>query len=148
MKYFFPEVGISRYSQKILDCLIFFVHYWRRDFRAFSHRAVCFDNTMIDLNTVIAQPAALKLISKRVALELTVLPIVLQNDIAIVAVPELFRRRLLADVQFILGKKTKLKVISASRDSIVAAIHRSYVTSESHPISQEQTLKTPYPVHS
>jgi hypothetical protein len=103
---------------------------------------------MIDLNTVVAEPAALKLISKRLALELTVLPIALQNDVAIIAVPELFRRRLLADVRFILGKKTKLKAVSASRDSIVAAIHRSYVTSESHPISQEQSLKTPYSVHS
>jgi hypothetical protein len=85
---------------------------------------------MIDLNSVIAEPAALRLISKRLALELTVLPIALKNDVAIVAVPELFRRRLLADVRFILGKKTKLKAVSASRDSIVAAIHRSYGASD------------------
>ncbi|MCX6133084.1 MAG: hypothetical protein NTU47_04635 [Ignavibacteriales bacterium] len=85
---------------------------------------------MIDLNTVYVEPAALKLISKRIALELTIIPISLQNDVVIVAVPELFRRRLLTDVRFILGKKTKVKAVSASRDSIVAAIHRLYGNSE------------------
>lgn len=85
---------------------------------------------MIDLNTVYVEPAALKLISKRMALELTIIPISLQNDVVIVAVPELFRRRLLTDVRFILGKKTKVKAVSASRDSIVAAIHRLYGSSE------------------
>ena len=85
---------------------------------------------MIDLNTVYVEPAALKLISKRMALELTIIPISLQNDVVIVAVPELFRRRLLTDVRFILGKKTKVKAVSASRDSIVAAIHRLYGNSE------------------
>jgi len=85
---------------------------------------------MIDLNSVHADPAALKLISKRLALELTIIPIALRNDVIIVAVPELFRRRLLTDVRFILGKKTRVKAVSASRDSIVAAIHRFYGNSE------------------
>ena len=85
---------------------------------------------MIDLNSVHIDPAALKLISKRVALELTIIPIAQRNDIVIIAVPELFRRRLLTDVQIILGKKTKVKAVSASRDSIVAAIHRLYGNSE------------------
>ncbi len=85
---------------------------------------------MIDLNTVYIEPAALKLISKRTALELTILPIALKNDIVIIAVPEHFRRMLLTDVRFIVGKKTKVKAVSASRDSIVAAIHRFYGTSE------------------
>jgi hypothetical protein len=85
---------------------------------------------VIDLNTVYIERAALKLISKRTALELTIIPIALKNDVVIVAVPELFRRRLLTDVQLIVGKKTKVKAVSASRDSIVAAIHRFYGSSE------------------
>ena len=85
---------------------------------------------MIDLDTLHIEPAALKLISKKTALELTIIPIALKNDIIIVAVPELFRRRLLTDVRFIVGKKTKVKAVSASRDSIVAAIHRFYGSSE------------------
>jgi hypothetical protein len=87
---------------------------------------------VIDLNTVYIEPAALKLISKRTALELTIMPIALKNDIVIVAVPELFRRRLLTDVRFIVGKKTKVKAVSATRDSIVAAIHRFYGSSENY----------------
>lgn len=85
---------------------------------------------MIDLNTLSIEPAALKLISKRTALELTILPIALKNNIVIIAVPELFRRRLLTDVRFLVGKKTTVKAVSASRDSIVAAIHRFYGSSE------------------
>jgi hypothetical protein len=85
---------------------------------------------VIDLNTVHIERAALNLISKTTALELTILPIALKNDIVIVAVPELFRRRLLTDVRFIVGKKTKVKAVSATRDSIVAAIHRFYGPSE------------------
>ncbi|TSA19552.1 hypothetical protein D4R75_08835 [bacterium] len=85
---------------------------------------------MIDLNTIDIEPEALKLISKRLALELTILPIALKNDVMIVAVPQFFRRSLLTDVRIILGKKTKVKAVSASRDSIVAAIHRFYGKSE------------------
>ena len=85
---------------------------------------------MIDLNTIDIEPEALKLISKRLALELTILPIALKNDVMIIAVPQLFRRSLLTDVRIILGKKTKVKAVSASRDSIVAAIHRFYGKSE------------------
>jgi hypothetical protein len=85
---------------------------------------------MIDLSTIEIEPAAMRLISKKVALELTILPIALKNDVMIVAVPQLFPRRLLTDVRIILGKKTKVKAISASRDSIVAAIHRFYGKSE------------------
>ena len=85
---------------------------------------------MIDLNTVDIEPAALKLISKRSALELTVIPISLRNDTVIIAVPQMFRRRLLTDVRFILGKKKRVKAVSATSDSIVAAIHRFYATTE------------------
>ena len=85
---------------------------------------------MVDLSTVHIEPSVLKLISKRMALELTVIPIAQKNDIVIVAVPQMFRRRLLTDVRFILGNKTKLKPVSASHDSIVAAIHRFYGTAE------------------
>lgn len=85
---------------------------------------------MVDLSTLHIDPGVLKLISKRMALELTVIPIAQKNDIVIVAVPQMFRRRLLTDVRFILGSKAKLKPVSASRDSIVAAIHRFYGMAE------------------
>jgi hypothetical protein len=88
------------------------------------------DSDMIDLNTVDIEPSVLNLISKRSALELTIIPIALKNDIVIVAVPQLFRRRLLTDVRFILGRKKRVKPVSASRDSIVAAIHRFYGPTE------------------
>ncbi len=85
---------------------------------------------MIDLDTLNIEPAALKLVSRKSALELTIIPIALKNDVVIVAVPQLFRRRLLTDVRFILGKKKRGKAVSASRDSIVAAIHRFYDTTD------------------
>jgi hypothetical protein len=85
---------------------------------------------MVDLNTLHIEPGVLKLISKRMALELTVLPIAQKNDVVIVAMPSMFRRRLLTDVRYILGKKAKVKPISASRDSIVAAIHHFYGTTD------------------
>ena len=85
---------------------------------------------MIDFETLKIEPGVLKLISKRTALVLTVLPIAQKNDVVIVAVPQLFRRRLLTDVRFVLGKKKTVKPVSATRDSIVAAIHHFYGTSE------------------
>jgi hypothetical protein len=85
---------------------------------------------MIDFKTLNIDPGVLKLMSKRAALELTVLPIAQKNDVVIVAVPEMFRRRLLTDVRFLLGKKKKIKPVSASHDSIIAAIHHFYGTSE------------------
>ena len=85
---------------------------------------------MIDLDTLNIEPAALKLVSRKSALELTIIPIALKNDVVIVAVPQLFRRRLLTDVRFILGKKKRVKAVSASHDSIVAAIHRFYDTTD------------------
>ena len=85
---------------------------------------------MIDFKTLNIEPGVLKLISKRTALELTVLPIAQKNDVVIVAMPEMFRRRLLTDVRFILGTKKKIKPVSASHDSIVAAIHHFYRASD------------------
>jgi hypothetical protein len=85
---------------------------------------------MIDFKTLNIEPGVLKLMSKRTALELTVLPIAQKNDVVIVAVPEMFRRRLLTDVRFFLGKKKKIKPVSASHDSIIAAIHHFYGISE------------------
>jgi type II secretory ATPase GspE/PulE/Tfp pilus assembly ATPase PilB-like protein len=82
---------------------------------------------MIDLNTLHIDPAILDMIPKTSALELSVLPISKQNGVVIVAVPEMFRKQLLADVRFILSTK-KVKPIPVSRDNIVAAIHHFYAT--------------------
>ena len=85
---------------------------------------------MIDLNALHIEPSVLKLISKTTALELNILPIAQKNNIVIVAVPQMFRRRLLTDVHLILGASIQIKPIPASSDSIVAAIHHFYGTSE------------------
>lgn len=82
---------------------------------------------MIDLNTLHLDPAALGLMPKSSALELSALPISNQNGVYIVAVPEIFRDQLLDDIQSILGTK-QIKPVPSSRDNIVAAIHRFYDT--------------------
>ena len=82
---------------------------------------------MVDLNTLHIEPAILDMIPKTSALELSVLPISKQNGVVIVAVPEIFPEQLLTDVRFILGTK-KVKPISVSRESIIAAIHYFYAT--------------------
>lgn len=80
---------------------------------------------MIDLNTLHIDPVVVSMIPKNSALELSVLPISKQNDVIIVAVPEMFPEQLLTDVRFLLGTK-KVKPISVSRDEIIAAIHQFY----------------------
>ena len=85
---------------------------------------------MIDLNALHIEPSVLKLISKTTALELNVLPISQKNDTVILAVPQMFRRQLLTDIHLILGITKKIKPVPASRDSIVAAIHHFYGTSD------------------
>lgn len=82
---------------------------------------------MVDLKSLNIEPAVLKLISKKSALELSVLPISQKNDVVVVAIPEMFRSQLLTDVRFILGHR-KVKAIPAPRDNIVAAIHHFYGT--------------------
>jgi hypothetical protein len=80
---------------------------------------------MVDLNAIFIDPAVLHMIPKSSALELSVLPISKQDGVVFVAVPEIFRKQLLTDVQFILGTK-KVKPIPVSRENIVAAIHHFY----------------------
>jgi hypothetical protein len=80
---------------------------------------------MVDFNTLKIDPAVLHMIPKSSALELSILPISQQDGVVLVAVPEMFRKQLLTDVQLMLGAK-KLKPIPASRDDIIAAIHTFY----------------------
>ena len=82
---------------------------------------------MVDLYTLNIDPAVLQRIPKSSALKMSVLPISEQNGVVIVAVPEIFPEQLLTDVRFILGTK-KVKPISVSRESIIAAIHYFYAT--------------------
>jgi predicted dinucleotide-binding enzyme len=85
---------------------------------------------MIDLNSLTIEPSVLKLISKRTALELTVLPLALKNDVVILAVPPMFHSQVLTDVRVLLGSTRRIKPVSVPRDSIVAAIHRFYGVSD------------------
>lgn len=80
---------------------------------------------MVDLNSLEIEPRVLKLISKKTALELSVLPISQKNDTVLVAVPDIFRKNLMIDIHFVLGKR-KVKPIPVSRDNIIAAIHHFY----------------------
>ena len=87
--------------------------------------------SMIDLTQLTIEPSVLKLISKRTALELTVLPLAVKNDVVILAVPPMFHSQVLTDVRVLLGNAKRIKPVSVSRDSIVAAIHRFYGASDS-----------------
>ncbi len=86
---------------------------------------------MIDLNLLTIEPSVLKLISKRSALELNVLPIAIKNDVVILAVPPMFRSQLLTDVRVLLGNSKRIKPVSVPQDSIVDAIHHFYGSSDS-----------------
>jgi predicted dinucleotide-binding enzyme len=88
-------------------------------------------SAMIDLNSLHIEPSVLHLITKSVALELTVLPIAQNNDVVILAVPPMFHNQVLIDVRVLLGGNKKIKPISVPRDSIVQAIHRFYETTDS-----------------
>jgi len=97
-----------------------------------AHLELTFRRTsMIDLNSLSIDPSVLRLISKRTALELSVLPIAVENDVVIVAVPPMFHRQVLADIRVLLGTARKIKPVSVPRDSIVAAIHRFYGATDS-----------------
>ncbi|HCA78817.1 MAG TPA: hypothetical protein DEP53_03690 [Bacteroidetes bacterium] len=87
--------------------------------------------SMIDLNLLTIEPSVLKLISKRTALELAVLPIAVKNDVVIIAVPPMFHSQVLTDIRMLLGNAKRIKPVSVSRDSIIAAIHRFYGTTDS-----------------
>lgn len=87
--------------------------------------------SMIDLSLLTIEPSVLKLISKRIALELTVLPIADKNDVVIIAVPPMFHSQVLTDVRVLLGSSKRIKPVSVPRDSIVAAIHRFYGAADS-----------------
>lgn len=91
----------------------------------------CQRASMIDLNLLTIDPSVLKLISKRTALELTVLPIAVKNDVVIIAVPPMFHSQVLTDIRMLLGSAKTIKPVSVSRDSIVAAIHLFYGASDS-----------------
>jgi type IV pilus assembly protein PilB len=94
---------------------------------------------MVDLSSLAIDPEVLKLIPESTALELSVLPLSLKNDTVIVAMPEMFRRQLVTDIQFLLGRK--VKPVPVPQDILVTAIHRFY---ESDKLSPGQHLE-PYP---
>ena len=94
---------------------------------------------MVDLSSLAIDPEVLKLIPKSTALKLSVLPLSLKNDTVIVAMPEMFRRQLVTDIQFLLGRK--VKPVPVPQDILVTAIHRFY---ESDTLSSGQHLES-YP---
>jgi len=79
---------------------------------------------MVDLSSLAIDPDVLRLIPKSTALELSVLPLSLKNDTVIVAMPEMFKRQLVADVQFLLGRK--VKAVPVPQEILLDAIHRFY----------------------
>ncbi len=79
---------------------------------------------MVDLSLMAIDPEVLRLIPKSTALELSILPLSLANDTVIVAMPEMFRRQLVKDVQFLLGMK--IKAVPVPQEILVDAIHRFY----------------------
>ncbi|MEK6754647.1 MAG: GspE/PulE family protein [Bacteroidota bacterium] len=79
---------------------------------------------MVDLSLMAIDPEVLRLIPKSTALELSVLPLSLTNDTVVVAMPEMFKRQLVTDVQFLLGKK--IKAVPVPQEILVDAIHRFY----------------------
>ena len=95
---------------------------------------------MVDLSSLAIDPEVLKLIPVSTALELSVLPLSLKNDTVIVAMPEMFRRQLVADIQFLLGKK--VKPVPVPREILVTAIHWFYGTDKA---SSGEHLE-PYPL--
>jgi len=94
---------------------------------------------MVDLSSLAIDPEVLKLIPKSTALELSVLPLSLKNDVVIIAMPEMFRRQLVTDIQFLLGKK--VKPVPVPQEILVTAIHWFYGSDK---VSSGQLLE-PYP---
>jgi type IV pilus assembly protein PilB len=95
---------------------------------------------MVDLSSLAIDPEVLKLIPKSTALELSVLPLSLKNDTVVVAMPEMFRRQLVSDIQFLLGKK--VKAVPVPQEILVTAIHWFYGSDK---VSSGQHLE-PYPL--
>jgi hypothetical protein len=77
---------------------------------------------MIDLNSLNTESAVPDFFPESSAPELSILPIFIQNGVAIVAVPELFSEQMRTNISFIPGTK-KEKRIPVSCDNIVAARH-------------------------
>jgi type IV pilus assembly protein PilB len=65
---------------------------------------------MVELQSVTIDADVLKLIPKATAAEFTVLPLRMENDVVVVAVPEQHEHQLMNDLEFFLGKKVKAEL--------------------------------------
>lgn len=79
---------------------------------------------MVDLNALTIEPDILDLLPKQTALELSVLPLSMENNTVVVAVPETHQRQLLSDLQFLLGKR--VRPLPTPRDELSRALQRFY----------------------
>ena len=79
---------------------------------------------MVDLNLIDIKSDVLKLIPKKTALELCVLPLAAENGTATVGFPNNCRQELVSDIAFLLGQKVNAEKFSP--DDLAKAILRFY----------------------
>jgi type IV pilus assembly protein PilB len=83
---------------------------------------------MDERSVIEIRPDVLRLIPKRLALELCVLPIASENGTITVALAEGFDQKVLSDIAFLTGKKVLIEIVP--RDALLAEIGRHYGVTE------------------
>jgi type IV pilus assembly protein PilB len=83
---------------------------------------------MVDLAAIRIDPKVLALVPKRTALELSALPLSVDNDVVIVALPENHDREILNDLVFLIGKKVRVEQVPS--EDLSSAIQRAYGISD------------------
>jgi type IV pilus assembly protein PilB len=79
---------------------------------------------MVDLQSLNIDPEILRLLPKTSALELSVLPIRMDGERIVVALPEAFAQDIVSDLEFIFGRK--IKVETYPNDVLMSAIQKHY----------------------
>ncbi|MGD0339103.1 MAG: GspE/PulE family protein [Bacteroidota bacterium] len=79
---------------------------------------------MVDIDSLKIPPEVLGLIPKTTAVELCALPLRVENDTAVVALPEGYDPQILTDLAFLLGKKIVVEIIQSS--ILYSAIQKHY----------------------
>jgi len=79
---------------------------------------------MLDLSSIEIDPEILRLVPKSVALELSVLPLFMENDALNVAVADGHDRQVISDLAFLTGKRIRSKTFSG--EELGTAIQRIY----------------------
>ncbi len=79
---------------------------------------------MFDLRSLVIGPEILSLIPQETALQLSVLPLGIENDVVEVAIPEASEQTLVSDLEFFLGKR--VKAVTVPQSDLFDAIQRFY----------------------